>query len=139
MSPKHRCQPTLETGEGFSKANPEGSPKILAGMREMIAQQRKFMAMTMARTRVTPNQQPEIVQVALPPPPLDNNQQPIREMWLLKRFKDCIPSIFKSTTDAKEVKDWIREMEKCFKIMKCTSEKKLLLAEFSLKNKAQIW
>lgn len=61
----------------------------------------------------------------------------------MKRFRDYNPLIFQGIIDAKVVEDWIREdwireMEKCSKIMKCTSEEKLLLAKFSLKNEAQI-
>lgn len=109
-------------------------------MREMMAQQREFMTMKMARNPIVPNQQPKIVQAPLPPQPPENNQKNQQgEMWLLKRFKYCNPPIFKGRTDAKEAYDWIRKMEKCFKIMKCTSEEKLLLAEFSLNNEAHIW
>lgn len=58
-------------------------------------------------------------------------------MWPLKRFRDCNPSILKGSTEMKEAEDWIREMEKIF--MRCTDDERLLLAEFSLKNEAQIW
>lgn len=98
----------------------------------------------MARTSAAPNQQLEGVNNdAPPPPPLKNPpmypQQLVGEMRLLKCFKDCNPQTFKGCTDTKEDEDRIREMEKIFKVMRCTKEEKLLLGEFSLKNGAQIW
>lgn len=37
-------------------------------------------------------------------------------------------SIFKGRIDAEEAEDWFRELEKFFKIMRCTDEGKVLLA-----------
>lgn len=55
---------------------------------------------------------------------------------MYKKFKDCNGTIFIGCVDAKEVEGWLREIEKLFKIMRCTNEEKVLLVEFSLKAKA---
>lgn len=72
----------------------------------------------------------------IPPPPV--NPQPIGDQQLYRRFKDCNPPIFKGSTEANLSKDWLREVDKIFKVMDCTEVEKLKLAEFTLKNEAQI-
>lgn len=68
-----------------------------------------------------------------------HNQQPAGDIWLYKKFKDFNGTIFKGCVDAKEAEDWLREIEKIFKIMRCSDEEKVLLVEFSLKAEAQVW
>lgn len=71
------------------------------------------------------------------PPPLPVNPQPTGDQWHFRRFKDFSPPIFKGSTDAKVAKDWLKEVEKIFKVMDCTKMDKLKLAEFSLKNECK--
>lgn len=66
--------------------------------------------------------QPDIeVQDDVPPPspPLvfpPKGQKQVREMWLLKRFKDCNSSVFIGGVVVKIVEDCLREMEKNFNV-----------------------
>lgn len=57
-------------------------------------------------------------------------------MWLLKRFRDCNPRIFKGSTDAKEAEVGSGKWKN---VLRLRSVLQKLLVEFSLKNEAHIW
>lgn len=106
----------------------------------MMDQQRQFMAAWMARMSTTPKLPLKVVNNdSVPPPALPENPQPMGEMQLFKRFRDCNPRTFKGRTNAKEVEDQMREVEKIFKVMRCIDKKKLHSDEFSLNGEAQVW
>lgn len=88
-----------------------------------MAQYREFMATKLVRNPVVQNPRSKVVQnleIVTPSPPPENNQNNQQgDMLLLKRFKHCSPLIIKGTTDSNEAEDWITEMKKCFKILKC--------------------
>lgn len=142
-----RCVPhsTPETGEGSGQGSinkaVESLTKALEGMAAMMEQQtvmmqwqRDFMTNMMGRERRQRGQG----DAAIPPPP-PRHPQPIGEQWLYRRFKDKNPSIFKGSIDAKVAEEWLRELEKIFRVMDCTTVEKSKLVEFPLKNEGQVW
>lgn len=113
-----------------------------------MVQQREIMAAMMAQILnvLPPPPKRDEQNVPPPPPPLVDPpvvppvaQQPMGEMWLLKWFKDCSPTLFRGTTNFKIAEDWLRELEKIFKFMQCTDQENVPLAKFSLKSDAQVW
>lgn len=58
---------------------------------------------------------------------------------MYRKFKDYNGIVFTGCTDAKIAEEWLRESRKILRIMRCSDEEKVLLAEFSMKVEAQIW
>lgn len=92
-----------------------------------------------------PPQHPEIgihedvpLPLVVPPVVPPEVYQEVGEIWLLQRFKDSSPFVFKGSVGVKGTDDWLQEMEKNFMILQCSDREKVLLAEFSLKSSAQV-
>src|SRR5262249_681632 len=49
------------------------------------------------------------------------------------------PLIFKGECDPKVSEDWIRKTEKIFEAIRCPEEEKVVLATYTLQEKADIW
>lgn len=61
-----------------------------------------------------------------------------RQHNLYKRFREYNPNVFKRGAYPKTAEDWLRHINRIFKVMRCIDEETILLGSFSLRE-AQLW
>src|SRR5262249_11652145 len=55
------------------------------------------------------------------------------------RFKKMGPPLFKGESDPDVAESWIRETEKIFSAIRCPEEDKVVVAAFTLQERADVW
>ncbi|MQM06962.1 hypothetical protein Taro_039799 [Colocasia esculenta] len=58
---------------------------------------------------------------------------------LHRNFRNLNPPRFNGTIDSDEVENWLKEIERIFRVMQCADGDKLLLATFQLERDARAW
>ncbi|MQL67816.1 hypothetical protein Taro_000118 [Colocasia esculenta] len=58
---------------------------------------------------------------------------------LHRNFRNLNPPRFSGTTDPDEAENWIKEIERIFRVMQCADGDKLLLSTFQLERDARAW
>ncbi|XP_028070920.1 uncharacterized protein LOC114273361 [Camellia sinensis] len=100
----------------------------MSRMKQMLA------ALTKAMTQQQ-RQQP------MPPPPLPVQHEPDNDdiINLTQKFMKMKPPTFVGGIELSKVETWLLEMEKLFKVFPYFETQKVLLATYTLKDKAQRW
>ncbi|MQM16650.1 hypothetical protein Taro_049607, partial [Colocasia esculenta] len=57
----------------------------------------------------------------------------------MERFKRMLPPSFKGESDPLLVENWMREIEKIFRAIRCADEDKVTLATYMLQERADVW
>ncbi|XP_028121535.1 uncharacterized protein LOC114318775 [Camellia sinensis] len=98
----------------------------------------KTMIMDMTEAFRLQQQQPP-PPMAVPPPIVQDHHADDRTIALTKEFKKTKPPSFNEGIDPLKAEAWVFGIEKLFEVFPCTEARKVLLAAFTLKDKARRW
>ncbi|XP_028117733.1 uncharacterized protein LOC114315312 [Camellia sinensis] len=96
------------------------------------------MAESLRQQQQWKQQQQPLPLLMLVPPVLDH-QNENRTITLTKEFKKMKPPLFHRGIDLQKAEAWVFGIEKLFEVFLCTKTQKVLLAAFTLKDKARRW
>lgn len=91
------------------------------------------------QTDVLAQQQQQMQQQILAQQQQQQHQQPVPPVVTFKSFQAIHPPEFKGSADPIEAKNWLKEMEKAFALVKVPGEKQTEYASYFLKNEANYW
>ncbi|XP_038877203.1 uncharacterized protein LOC120069501 [Benincasa hispida] len=70
---------------------------------------------------------------------LENIQPDPEKKYGIERLKALGATNFEGTKDPADAEEWMNQIEKCFKVMRCPKKRKVSLATFLLQKKVEDW